>query len=142
MENEKGIITKQYKFILIDDNDIVLYLHDLFLSEVFEKNNINSFKNPETALNYLLKNCSLNEEYIIILDINMPTMSGWEFINALRQNEIKTKVFIIMATASIDSRDKEIAALYEEVIDFCEKPIDNKFCVNLKSMPAIKHLFN
>jgi CheY-like chemotaxis protein len=51
----------------------------------------------------------------------MPTMSGWEFLDAL--NSLNVKVSIFMLTSSIDPRDQEKAASYEMVQDFISKPL-------------------
>ena len=59
----------------------------------------------------------------ILLDINMPEMNGWEFVNEFAKLKISTQV--IMLTSSIDQRDEEKARSFPEVKGYFTKPLDN-----------------
>lgn len=87
---------------------------------------IEKFKSPETIL-----------PSIILLDINMPQMDGWQFLDrlaVLRPNFINETV-IYVVTSSIALSDREKALSYEEVDGFISKPLSVE---KLKEI-AIKH---
>ena len=62
---------------------------------------------------------------IILLDINMPVMDGWEFLEAYKsiKSELSKSIKIYMASSSISVNDFEKAKLYSEVLDYLIKPI-------------------
>jgi CheY-like chemotaxis protein len=62
---------------------------------------------------------------VILLDINMPIMDGWDFLEwfkEFKENLVKA-IPIFMVSSSIDWRDIEKAKSYEEVIDYMSKPL-------------------
>ncbi|MEQ8534886.1 MAG: response regulator, partial [Imperialibacter sp.] len=62
---------------------------------------------------------------VILLDINMPVMDGWQFLDEFVKIKplIKKKITIYMVSSSIDEADLERAKTYEEVSDFIVKPV-------------------
>ena len=91
-------------------------------------------KNGEEALQYFntLKqantNPHLSKPQLIFLDLNMPVMSGWEFLDSFSTPEYSefnnTKVIILSST--IDPEDLEKSNKYPMVIDFLSKPISKE----------------
>jgi len=75
-------------------------------------------------LNFLKKENQTHPD-IIFLDINMPKMDGWEFMEAykeLRANQ-KAKVVVVMLTTSTNPSDKERAGQFPDIIGFNSKPL-------------------
>jgi two-component system chemotaxis response regulator CheY len=61
---------------------------------------------------------------IILLDINMPRLNGWQFLDQLRISNIAFyRPSIYMVSSSTDENDIATASSYEEVIRFLSKPI-------------------
>lgn len=62
---------------------------------------------------------------IIFLDLNMPVMDGWEFLNEFSKikNQIRKKIDLYVVSSSIDSRDIERAKSIDIVSDYLTKPI-------------------
>ena len=60
---------------------------------------------------------------VILLDINMPILDGWQFLDAIINIEVVKKITIFIVTSSIDPRDKEKAKSYASVKNFVVKPI-------------------
>lgn len=123
------------KILLIDDDEIVLLVQRKLLQRCGFNNEILSYRGGETALNYLAK-ANSNEHFLILLDINMPKMNGWQFLKKLSQLEVVSRTYVIMVTSSIDKYDKEAAEEYSCVIDFIEKPITVDNCTRIRSITA------
>jgi len=86
-----------------------------------------TFDNGELAKNYFEGNCADAEKLpdVILLDINMPIMDGWDFLEWHKANKTRfaKDVPIFMVSSSIDWRDIERAKNYESVIDYMSKPL-------------------
>lgn len=108
---------------ILDDDKIFIFV----LKKVIAKNNnfktIIDFKNGEDVLN-LLKNDS-NLPNIIFLDLNMPIIDGWQFLERIEKLDYKDKLNIFIMSSSIDKEDIEKSKKYSTVKDFISKPINN-----------------
>jgi CheY-like chemotaxis protein len=112
--------------MLIDDNEDDNFFHERVIRKSSYADIILVKQSALDALNYLKKDL-LESEYpdLIFLDINMPAMNGWEFLEEFNQ---LTKVsqrnpIIIMLTTSDNPDDKENANTYKIVSDFKTKPL-------------------
>lgn len=100
---------KTLSILLVDDEVDILNRLKVFMQKIFE--NVDSANSAEVAL----KKFSDHNKYDIVLtDIKMPGMSGWEFIKQLRK--INNQLFIGVLTGSEDATDKEIALCNSYII--------------------------
>ena len=80
------------------------------------------FSSPMESIQYLEKIKADNWEYpIIFLDINMPQMNGWQFLDQIATLKMNPAVYIL--TSSIDSNDIEKARTYKNIKAFLTKPL-------------------
>lgn len=132
----------ELQIILIDNDETVLYLHRLFLEEKFNATQIVSFTDCEEALAYLKSNeFEQSQRFIILLDINMPMMDGWEWIDEINKTDVGKNLHIFMVSSSINPTDFENIKKYPQVIGYLEKPIDEVFINKLNEYPALQYLF-
>jgi CheY-like chemotaxis protein len=82
------------------------------------------FVNGKVALEYLLSELPDPGEIIIFLDINMPVMDGWEFLDQLQSNEQLQAYRVIMVTSSTNDSDRQKAKSYAQISDFFIKPLN------------------
>ena len=130
------------EILIIDDDEVVLFLHELFLKDCYDAQSIRTFKNAEAALQYIkFEQKDPSPAYIVILDINMPCLSGWEFMDELKNHPIYKNMYVFMVTSSLDGKDKEMAKNYSCVIGFCEKPLSENICAEIRQYPQLAHLF-
>jgi len=127
------------KVYVVDDDKMVLFIQEKMLNAASFCKSISKFSDAQDALDQI-KNEKTNE-IVILLDINMPYMSGWEFLQKIESIELQTKVNIIMVTSSINPEDEEEARGQKLVIDFLIKPVKIDNLNKLKKNPAIQHLF-
>lgn len=106
---------------LIDDDEIVTFVEEKLIESTHLVNNINSFSNGQLAIDYLEANIadpsSLPE--IILLDLNMPNMDGFEFMEAFIQlkPKIGKKITIYIVSSSISNMDLDRIKNISEVTD-------------------------
>lgn len=106
---------------LIDDDYIYLNFTARMLMQVFPDARVRSFASAADALSNLEK----EKPHLIFLDINMPGMDGWEFLEAF-PSALLGKTEIYMVSSSIDPEDASKAAQHAKVVRFLEKPLGKK----------------
>lgn len=113
---------------VVDDDGIYKIIIGKMIrnSGLFDK--IYLFEDPREALKVLFDG-DISPPEIILLDLNMPHLDGWEFLEYLKANQPKAyrDVEIYIVTSSISNSDKERAKSYEGVQGFISKPISLEF---------------
>ncbi len=118
---------KLKNILVVDDDDD----YNFIIEEIFQDTNLGcslTFKlYAQNALDYLEKNQD-NFPDLILLDINMPIMNGWEFLEiyAARNYHIAHPTIVVMQSSSIYQEDKEKSKTYVNVKDYVDKPISAK----------------
>jgi len=109
--------------MLIDDNEADTFLCRLMIEEARLADNLLVFNMAEDALAYLRNKPGPIDA--ILLDIRMPRMSGFEFIEAALAEfgSAFAKVVIVMLTTSLDINDKMKAEQFGVVKGYFEKPL-------------------
>ncbi|MCS6821901.1 MAG: response regulator [Microscillaceae bacterium] len=114
-------MTKEFeKIILIDDDKINNLINKEIIRQFNQNIEVVIFERAPEALDFFKKNPKINS-CLILLDINMPIMNGWEFLQSFRNLSLKIPIF--MLTSSIDDYDMEIAKKYAEVLSYIRKPL-------------------
>ena len=106
--------------MLVEDNDIDIFINQKML-ESCGVTNIVAFSNTATALQHLQQTTDIPQ--LILLDIDLPIMDGFEFLDEFRKLEIaKHPIDIIILTNSINPADKE-KAKQKNCAGFLLKPL-------------------
>jgi CheY-like chemotaxis protein len=128
--------------LCVDDDPITLMLCKMVIAKSSFASEIITAQNGEEALNYFddLKLNNLGTEIkkypsLVFLDLNMPIMDGWDFLDHFSKEEYtsafkNTKVIVLSST--IDPNDIEKSKTYPMVLDFLSKPITKEIVENLK----------
>jgi CheY-like chemotaxis protein len=112
---------------LIDDDEIVRFMESKVIESTNLVNRIKTFSNGEEAINFLKSN-SKNPDLlpeIILLDLNMPIMDGFGFLEKyiILEPKLGKKITIYVVSSSISPADIERINQISEVSDFIIKPI-------------------
>lgn len=113
--------------VFIDDDHPTNVFHKIIVEESKLCDTCLFFNSPIDALEYF-EELSRNDNSVypdaIFLDINMPELTGWEFLQKYQQIDIKQSPVVIMLTTSLLSRDLEKANDIGIVYKLINKPLD------------------
>jgi two-component system chemotaxis response regulator CheY len=113
--------------MLVDDDEIHSNLcYELIMKSEITKE-VSIFNDAEDALQFLKKHADAPKMLpdMIFLDINMPFMDGWEFLDEYQQlrPKLKKNIVLILLTSSVYKNDIEKAKKYEAVAEYIKTPI-------------------
>lgn len=110
---------------LIDDDDVFVFLTKKIIERSGANVLLSVFSNGQEGIEYI-KGIAAEEDLlpdVILLDLNMPVMDGWEFLNAYQELELAKNIALYIVTSSISPYEVERAKHIKEVQEFIVKPI-------------------
>ena len=130
------------QILCVDDDPITLMLCKKVIIKSSFSNEIITSQNGEEALSYFNtikytnnKNNPIAQPELIFLDLNMPVMGGWEFLDYFNSEEFSefSTIKVVVLSSTIDPEDLEKSKQYPMVIDFLSKPISQSMLEYLKN---------
>ncbi|MFS4456970.1 response regulator [Maribacter sp. 2304DJ31-5] len=117
--------------LLVDDDEASNFLHSIFINRLELDININSALNGQEALDFILNKGveKLQLPCMIMLDLRMPVMDGWKFMEMYEERvplELKEQIDIVLVTISDNEEDKERAIANPHIVDFSQKPLSDE----------------
>jgi CheY-like chemotaxis protein len=118
---------KPENICIIDDDPIFIYGTRRLIKEAHFEGGIMVYSNGQEAYLYIKEQLQNDQKIppVIFLDLNMPIMNGWEFLDEIHKipELTSTELSIYILSSSIDPRDSEKAKTYSLVKGFISKPI-------------------
>lgn len=119
----------KHKVCLIDDDNIYQFTARKILESTGLADEIQSFYNGKEAITYFKDEHNLQTESlpdVIFLDINMPVMNGWEFLEEYKtvHSHFPKPIVVYVVSSSIDDNDMRKSREYKEVSDYIVKPVN------------------
>ncbi|MBC7886739.1 MAG: response regulator [Ferruginibacter sp.] len=117
------------KYIIVDDDYFNNILSTMLIENALGKVDIRTFQVPEKALEFI------QDEFIkylgptiVFLDINMPTLNAWEFMEEYEKfsEAVKKQISIYIVSSSVDRHDKDKAEANKYITGFISKPLEHE----------------
>jgi response regulator of citrate/malate metabolism len=117
---------KKISIMLIDDNKIDLFIHKELINQHKIADSISEYMFASEALSFLKTNDLEKWPQLILLDIHMPIMNGFDFLEKFAEfpQLYKEKCAIIIVSSSLDLNDKMKSKDNPFVLELLEKPIN------------------
>ncbi len=115
--------------MLIDDDELTNFINRMVLEKCGCTRHIQIAEGGWEALDYLIKSEEANDEDLypspdlIYLDINMPGMNGWEFLEEYKKINLRNRTILVMLSTSLFPEDELKAEEIPEISGFENKPL-------------------
>ncbi len=115
------------RVMVVDDDEINNFLCRKVIGIYNANTEVNTFIEAKTALEYLKEKRSTPHALpdLIMLDINMPIVSGWEFLEAYQAltSSIEKDIYIAILSSSVYQKDREKASAHSSIRSYVSKPL-------------------
>ena len=116
--------------LVIDDDEPTNFFNQMILEKIECARYIKIVQSGQEALEYLAKSESPGSDQnlypspdLVFLDINMPAMNGWEFLEEYRKINVRHRIIMVMLTTSLFPEDKSKAEAMPGIAGFENKPL-------------------
>lgn len=131
---------KLNRVLLIDDDEATNFLNRHVIEEAGVATEIKTVLNGKEAIEFLtntgpykIHGDNFPQPMLILLDINMPVMDGWEFLEAYQKlpEHLKCHTIVVMVTTSFNPDDRKRAERIAELADYRNKPLTSELLEEL-----------
>jgi CheY-like chemotaxis protein len=126
-------MSAKINLLVIDDDDINIFI----IKKIVEKTGYEAVMvaktNGQLAIDYLneLQDNGQPFPHLILIDINMPVLNGWEFLEAYEKLGVKDDIDMYMLSSSVYENDIDKAKTYKTVKGFISKPLSIERLIEL-----------
>ncbi len=130
-------MTNSPNFIVVDDDPLNNTICRLTIKKALGAVDVKTFTDPLQGLKYVSEEYPTaieeNKTTFLFLDINMPIMNGWEFLEQydVLDASIKNSIKLFILSSSVDDRDIEKANANNNIVSYLAKPITKEIILNL-----------
>lgn len=122
--------------LLVEDDPITIMVCDRIIKMSDFADSVVSCENGKTAIDHIKKLIDEGGKFpeIIFLDINMPVMNGWDFLEEfeLVKDKIALMPRIFILSSTVDPEDYKRAKTFSAVDNFISKPLSKEFLDNIQ----------
>lgn len=118
-------MNEKINFLVIDDDDINIFIIKKIAERTGYEAEMAARQDGQLAIDYLNELIAEKKDLpqLILIDINMPVLNGWEFLQAYEKLNIKEYIDMYILSSSVYEGDIEKAKTYENVKGFISKPL-------------------
>lgn len=139
------------KVLLIDDDEIALMLSEMVIDQNDLTEEVVKLTNGKQGLDFfedqadgLTQGRNKEAPSLVFLDLNMPVMNGWDFLDGFSQNyqSLFPDTRVVVLSSTVDPKDFVRAGQYDFVADFLNKPLSDEAILSLRANSKLHNLFH
>ena len=113
------------RVIIIDDDSLNNFIIRQNIKQISTAIELIEFTEPNKGFEYMAQNGSAENGTVVLLDLNMPHISGWELLDKFAEldRKIKDSYLIYILSSSTDSNDQDMALQHPEIKNYLIKPV-------------------
>lgn len=125
------------RFIVIDDDPLNNSICRITIKKVLGEVDVKTFTDPTQGFDYISNEfASANSDSspaVLFLDINMPIMNGWEFLERYEHfdAQLKNRLNIYIVSSSVDERDIAKATSNKNIVNYLPKPLTKEVLIDI-----------
>lgn len=119
------MLDNKINLLVIDDDDINIFIIKKIVEKTGFEINMVAKSNGLQAIDYIKETIAEHKPlpHLVLIDINMPVMNGWEFVEAYQTLNIEEIVDLYILSSSVYENDIEKTKSYQSVKGFISKPL-------------------
>ncbi|RIW15143.1 response regulator [Algoriphagus lacus] len=122
-----------FDLIIVDDDPDYIFFHVLLAKKSGLSEDPITFEDGQELIEYVSENNNENlRNTLILLDLYMLRVDGWEVLDYLEKLNLPNKIKVIVISSSVNMNDKTKSISYSSVIDYIEKPLLLNYLENIK----------
>lgn len=125
-----------FDILIVEDDAIVSKLHKFAVGSLVT-NEIILCRNGQEAIDHLDMVQDNNRKALVLLDLNMPVMDGWEFLQAVQTRSDAERIFVVIITSSLFTGDYEKAEAFNRVFGYYIKPVKQQQVMEILRLKEI-----
>lgn len=124
-ERSAALETKrELEILIVDDDKLVRFMHRNFLEKNSIKNKVESFENGKEAWEYVAEMGAVGTSFLVLLDLDMPVMNGWGFLDRLQKYGQDLNVAVVVISSSLGEKEIRKTISYSHVVEYESKPLE------------------
>lgn len=131
---------REAEIVIVEDDMIVARMQKFNLEKLVSRPPV-ICANGQKAIEHLNTHHDFSQPCLIVLDLNMPVMNGWDFLEACQNQAFSNQIYVVVVTSSIFKADKDKARQFPHVIGYYTKPINKENFKEILSLPEVKEFF-
>lgn len=131
----------EFEILIVEDDLIVSRLHKFSLKGALDSE-VTIVDNGKEALDYLDDVAEEKQKILVLLDLNMPVMNGWDFLEACHTRPYVERLVVMVVTSSLFSDDNKRAFNYPRVMGYYTKPLKREQIPQILNHPEVAPLLS
>lgn len=128
--------------LIVEDDDLFALLHNLQIKKSGMSEAPEIYRHGLDAAEAIEAARDTGDHFLLLLDINMPIMNAWEFLDHIQNTGYQQQVMVVIVSSSINETDRRKAFSYPQVVGFIQKPFRSEDCQELMTLPRLNPYFS
>ncbi len=128
--------------LIIDDNVLLNTIQRTLIKNTLPAGKLLTCYDGQSALHVIDEEAGSGKKVLVLLDINMPIMDGWDVLDSLQSKPYQENIYVVMNSSSDSKNDEMRAKHYQQVIAFNKKPLTGESLAAIVKDTPLSYFFD